>query len=78
MPQPSVPRVTLTDGGPMLVEGPVELELPDGERVRSERPVVAVCTCRRSKRFPFCDTSHRKKVRQARNDDESASQDRTR
>jgi CDGSH-type Zn-finger protein len=58
-------RVTLTDGGPILVEGPVELELPDGRRVHSERPVVALCACRRSKRYPFCDTSHRRKVRQA-------------
>ncbi|WP_433802498.1 CDGSH iron-sulfur domain-containing protein [Actinomycetospora sp. CA-084318] len=75
-----VPRVTLTDGGPMLVEGPVELETPDGEIVRSERPVVAVCTCRRSKRFPFCDTSHRRKVRQTRvrSEDDPASQDRMR
>lgn len=58
-----VPRVTLTDGGPMLVDGPVELESPDGTVVRSDRPVVAVCTCRRSKRYPFCDTSHRRRVR---------------
>ncbi|SFK00529.1 Iron-binding zinc finger CDGSH type [Amycolatopsis sacchari] len=47
----------------MLVEGPVELRLPDGSTVTSDRFVVAVCACRRSKRFPFCDTSHRKKVR---------------
>ena len=76
------PRVTLVEGGPILVEGPVELETPDGTIVRSERPVVAVCACRRSKRYPFCDTSHRRKVRQtpaaARNDDEPASQDRSR
>ncbi len=77
-----LPRVTLTEGGPMLVEGPVELETPDGRTVRSDRPVVAVCACRRSKRYPFCDTSHRRKVRQtaapANSDDASASQDRTR
>lgn len=77
------PRVTLTEGGPILVEGPVELETPDGEIVRSERPVVALCACRRSKRYPFCDTSHRRKVRQTasatrNNDDDPASQDRTR
>jgi CDGSH-type Zn-finger protein len=78
------PRVTLTEGGPMLVDGPVELETPDGVVVRSERPVVAVCACRRSKRYPFCDTSHRRKVRQTpagsearRNEDEPSSQDRT-
>jgi CDGSH-type Zn-finger protein len=49
--------------GPMLVEGPVELVTDDGVTVHSERFVVAVCTCRRSKRFPLCDTSHRKRVR---------------
>lgn len=76
------PRVTLVEGGPILVEGPIELETPDGTVVRSERPVVAVCACRRSKRYPFCDTSHRRKVRQtpaaSRNDDEPASHDRSR
>ncbi|MEU8633982.1 CDGSH iron-sulfur domain-containing protein [Amycolatopsis sp. NPDC048633] len=56
-------RVTVVPGGPVLVEGPVELCTPDGEVVRSDRFVVAVCACRRSKRFPFCDTSHRKRVR---------------
>ena len=58
-----VARVTMVDGGPVLVEGPVEIELDDGTRVRSERPVVALCACRRSRRYPFCDTSHRRKVR---------------
>ena len=58
-----IARVTMVDGGPVLVEGPVEVELDDGTRIRSGRPVVALCACRRSKRFPFCDTSHRRKVR---------------
>ncbi|WIY07543.1 CDGSH iron-sulfur domain-containing protein [Amycolatopsis mongoliensis] len=56
-------RVTVVPGGPVLVEGPVELGTPEGEVVRSDRFVVAVCACRRSKRFPFCDTSHRKRAR---------------
>ena len=56
-------RVTVVPGGPVLVEGPVELSTPEGELVRSDRFLVAVCACRRSKRFPFCDTSHRKRVR---------------
>jgi len=56
-------RVTVVPGGPVLVEGPVELCTPEGELVRSDRFLVAVCACRRSKRFPFCDTSHRKRVR---------------
>jgi len=49
--------------GPILVEGPVELVTDDGTIVHSARFVVAVCACRRSKNFPLCDTSHRKRVR---------------
>jgi CDGSH-type Zn-finger protein len=56
--------VTVTEDGPVLVPGPVEVVLPDGRRVRSERPVTALCVCHRSHRYPFCDTSHRTKVRQ--------------
>ena len=54
-------RVRVVEGGPVLVEGPVELELDDGTLVRSERFVVAVCACRRSKTYPICDTSHRRR-----------------
>jgi CDGSH-type Zn-finger protein len=56
-------QVVLTGDGPMLVSGPVEIVLPDGRRVRSDRPVTALCTCKRSRRSPFCDTSHRRKTR---------------
>jgi CDGSH-type Zn-finger protein len=56
-------RITLVQGGPALVEGPVELVADDGTVVTSDRFLVAVCMCRRSKSFPFCDTSHRKRVR---------------
>ena len=68
------PRILLTDEGPMLVSGPVEIELPDGRRVRSDRPVTALCTCRRSRRQPFCDTSHRRKVRTSTEEDDRARQ----
>ncbi|MEU3573756.1 CDGSH iron-sulfur domain-containing protein, partial [Kitasatospora sp. NPDC036755] len=56
-------RVTVVPGGPLLVEGPVEVVLPDGGRRLSERPVVALCTCRRSRVYPFCDASHRRRGR---------------
>ena len=56
-------RVIVEPGGPILVEGPVDLALPDGTMVCSDRFMVAICACRRSKRYPLCDTSHRKKVR---------------
>ena len=39
--------------------------LPDGTSARSDRPGVALCVCRRSRRPPWCDTSHRRKVRVA-------------
>lgn len=58
-----LPRLTPLTDGPVLVEGPVEVQLPDGSVVRSDRPVVALCTCRRSRMLPWCDTSHRRKVR---------------
>lgn len=45
--------------GPALIEGPVEIVLEDGTVARSDRFVVAVCTCRRSRTYPWCDTSHR-------------------
>ncbi|MEU9078404.1 CDGSH iron-sulfur domain-containing protein [Kitasatospora sp. NPDC048538] len=53
-------RVVVVPGGPLLVEGPVEVVLPDGTVRVSERPVVALCACRRSRTYPFCDTSHRR------------------
>lgn len=56
-------RITPVPGGPLLVEGPVEVEMPDGTLVRCERPVVALCMCRRSRRQPFCDASHRPRSR---------------
>ncbi|WP_181612099.1 CDGSH iron-sulfur domain-containing protein [Nonomuraea soli] len=47
----------------MLVEGPVEVVLDDGSTARSDRFLVALCTCRRSRAYPFCDTSHRRRER---------------
>ncbi|MFD1524262.1 CDGSH iron-sulfur domain-containing protein [Pseudonocardia yunnanensis] len=62
-------EIVLTDEGPLLVSGPVEVVLPDGRRVRSDRPVTALCMCRRSRRQPFCDTSHRRKARHDEGED---------
>jgi CDGSH-type Zn-finger protein len=55
--------------GPRLVEGPVHIELPDGSVVDSDRFMVAICTCRRSKIYPLCDTSHRRCRRDAVSDE---------
>ena len=56
-------RVLLTEEGPVLVQGPIDVVLPDGRTASSDRAVTALCTCRRSRRYPFCDTSHRQRVR---------------
>ncbi|MFF9472203.1 CDGSH iron-sulfur domain-containing protein [Streptomyces roseolus] len=57
------PRLRPLPEGPLLVEGSVEIVMPDGRVVRCERPVLALCTCRRTPRAPFCDTSHRHRER---------------
>jgi CDGSH-type Zn-finger protein len=55
--------VRIVPGGPVMVEGPVRIECPDGSVVESDRFMVAICTCRRSKTYPLCDTSHRRRKR---------------
>jgi release factor glutamine methyltransferase len=62
-PEPLQRRVMVTKEGPVLVHGPIEVVLPDGRSVSSDRAVSALCTCRRSRCYPFCDTSHRRRVR---------------
>ncbi|WEH38277.1 CDGSH iron-sulfur domain-containing protein [Streptomyces sp. AM 2-1-1] len=61
-PNPAGARLVSVDPeGPVLIEGPVTVRLPDGRSVTSERFTVAVCTCRRSRTYPWCDTSHRRR-----------------
>ncbi|MFF6780095.1 CDGSH iron-sulfur domain-containing protein [Streptomyces sp. NPDC012510] len=55
-------RIRVQRPGPMLVEGPVEVTLEDGTTVSSDRFCVALCTCRRSRIYPWCDTSHRRRA----------------
>lgn len=55
-------RVTIDPEGPLLVEGPVDVVGDDGEVIASRRFTAAICTCRRSRTYPWCDTSHRRRV----------------
>jgi CDGSH-type Zn-finger protein len=71
-PGPAQRRVRIVPGGPMLVEGPVEVVLDDGTTVTSDRFLVALCACRRSHTYPFCDTSHRRRVRTAPSEGENS------
>ncbi|ALC25733.1 MULTISPECIES: CDGSH iron-sulfur domain-containing protein [unclassified Streptomyces] len=56
-------RVTLGADGPLLVEGPVEVVGEDGTLYTSRRFTAAICTCRRTRTYPWCDTSHRRRVK---------------
>jgi hypothetical protein len=56
-------RIVARRAGPLLVEGPVDVTLEDGTTVSSDRFCVALCTCRRSRTYPWCDTSHRRAER---------------
>ncbi|WP_328623493.1 CDGSH iron-sulfur domain-containing protein [Streptomyces sp. NBC_00354] len=53
--------MTVEARGPVLNEGPVEIVLEDGTVARSDRFMVAVCTCCRT--YPWCDTSPRPRQR---------------
>lgn len=53
-------RVQVVPQGPVLVSGPVRIEMPGGDVIESDRFMVAICTCRRSDDYPLCDTSHRR------------------
>lgn len=60
----SEPRlVRIVPSGPMMIQGPVRIELADGTVVESDRFQVAICMCKRSKNYPLCDTSHRRRRR---------------
>ncbi len=56
-------RVTVDGNGPILIEGPIEIVQEDGTISTSDRFIVAVCTCRRSRMYPWCDTSHRRRTK---------------
>lgn len=55
----SVVRLTVCGDGPALLRGATEVETADGEIVPVTRPVVALCTCGRSQRQPWCDSAHK-------------------
>jgi CDGSH-type Zn-finger protein len=53
------PLVTPCGDGPLLVRQATAVVTDDGVEHPVTRPVVAVCTCRRSQRFPWCDSTHK-------------------
>ncbi|HEX6877664.1 MAG TPA: CDGSH iron-sulfur domain-containing protein [Nocardioidaceae bacterium] len=57
-------EVTPCPDGPLLVRGADAVRDRNGELHPTTRPVVAVCTCDKSQRMPWCDGTH-KVVRRA-------------
>ena len=43
----------------MLVRGPVRIQDQEGEEIRIEREVVALCRCGKSRSRPLCDGTHK-------------------
>jgi CDGSH-type Zn-finger protein len=52
--------------GPLLVRGADVVEDAQGIPHAVTRPVVAVCTCDRSSRLPWCDGTHKAVARAKR------------
>ena len=51
--------VELCPGGPLLVRGADSVRDDEGVEHEVTRPVVAVCTCGKSQRRPWCDGTHK-------------------
>ncbi|WP_280770832.1 CDGSH iron-sulfur domain-containing protein [Salipaludibacillus daqingensis] len=50
-------KITVTDNGPVLVKG--DIELVDGEGKKYEtKGMTALCRCGLSSNKPFCDGTH--------------------
>ncbi len=56
--------VTRHGNGPVMVRHADVVVTDDGREHEVTRPVVALCTCERSQRMPWCDSTH-KAVRRA-------------
>jgi len=51
-------KLTLRKNGSILVEGPVEMIGPEGEKMEV-REKFALCRCGASQKKPYCDGSHK-------------------
>ena len=54
----NAPHITVSSNGPLVIKGPVLIELLDGSTKEVEK--TALCRCGASKNKPFCDGSHHK------------------
>ncbi|MBV9830490.1 MAG: CDGSH iron-sulfur domain-containing protein [Marmoricola sp.] len=51
--------VRVCPDGPLLVRGADKVTDSSGQEHEVTRPVVAVCTCGKSQRLPWCDSTHK-------------------
>jgi CDGSH-type Zn-finger protein len=54
-----IATVTVSEGGPLLVRGPIRVLDAEGREVPTRRRVNALCRCGRSTLQPFCDGTHK-------------------
>jgi CDGSH-type Zn-finger protein len=53
-------RVQVTEDGPYVVVGPIDLVDHQGNPIPTQKGVVALCRCGGSLTKPFCDGTHSK------------------
>jgi CDGSH-type Zn-finger protein len=52
-------KITPTDNGPLLIEGPARVIDADGNDYDLiDQPTIFLCRCGRSETKPFCDGTH--------------------
>ena len=53
-------QISVVDGGPLVVRGPVLVTDAEGDEFPLRRKAVLLCRCSASGNKPFCDGSHAK------------------
>ena len=53
-------EISVVDGGPIVVRGPVLVTDAEGGEFRIRRKAVLLCRCGHSRNKPFCDGTHAK------------------
>jgi 3-phenylpropionate/trans-cinnamate dioxygenase ferredoxin subunit len=51
-------QIQVSENGPLIVRGPIELKDADGNPIPVKKSVIALCRCGGSTTKPFCDGTH--------------------
>lgn len=51
-------QIQVSENGPLIVRGPVELKDANGNPIAVQKAVIALCRCGGSTNKPFCDGTH--------------------